>query len=141
MSEPTPSRGRIFVVDDHELVREMLVLYIRMEADLEVCGTAASGAEALAKIGGLGCDLALLDVGMPGMSGIELAEALRARHPEVRCLMLSGHAERVYVQGALEAGARGYVMKGDPETILEAIRQVLRGEDYLSAEVQPFWGS
>lgn len=138
VAEPTTS-GRIFIVDDHELMREMLVLYTTREADLELCGLARSGEEALESIASSTCDLALLDVAMPGMSGIELARILRERQPELKCLMLSGHAEQSYVRGAMEAGACGYVMKGNPAAILTAIRQVLRGGVYLSREVAPYW--
>ncbi len=133
--------GRVFIVDDHVVVREMLRVFIMRQEDLALCGMAASGQEALEKATVEACDVAVLDVAMPGMDGIELARHLRERQPKLKCLMLSGHAEQVYVKGALEAGALGYVMKGDPDAILTAIRQVLRGEVYLSREVQPYWRS
>lgn len=139
MADKSPVLGRVFLVDDHDVVRTMLDLYIRRAQDLSVCGMAASGEEALELATAEACDVALLDVAMPGMSGIELARRLRERHPRLKCLMLSGHAEQVYVKGALEAGALGYVMKGDPNAILGAIRQVLRGEVYLSNEVRAYW--
>lgn len=139
MEYTPPTRGRIFVVDDHDIVRQMLVMYIKRAEDLSVCGAAASAEEALDQASAEACDLAVLDVAMPGMNGIELARLLRERHPALKCLILSGHAEQVYVRGALEAGASGYVMKGDPDAILTAIRQVLRGEVYLSREVQSYW--
>jgi DNA-binding NarL/FixJ family response regulator len=139
MAADPPKRGRVFLVDDHDVVRTMLDMYIRRTQDLSICGMAASGEEALELATAETCDVALLDVAMPGMSGIELAHRLRERRPGLKCLMLSGHAEQVYVKGALEAGALGYVMKGDPDAILSAIRYVLRGEVYLSNEVQRYW--
>lgn len=129
---------RIFVVDDHDIVREMLSAYITMEGDLQLCGEAASGEEALIGIQSVDCDLALIDVAMPGMNGIELVRRIKETRPGLRCLMLSGHAERVYVRDSLSAGAHGYVMKGDPDAILQAIRKVLEGELYLSDAVKHF---
>ena len=126
----------LFIVDDHALVRDMLAEYLSMEPDLRVVGTAASGAEALARIPESGCAVALVDVAMPGMSGIELVRRLKREQPDVACLMFSGHVEQVYVRDALEAGASGYVMKGDPAVIAEAVRQVLQGGVYLSERVK-----
>lgn len=133
------SQSRIFVVDDHALMRNVLATYIKRQDDLSVCGEAASGKEVLMIIGQLGCDLALLDVSMPGMSGIEVVQYLREHHPEVKCLMLSGHGEQVYVEEAKRAGAEGYVMKGNPTAILEAIRRVLEGQQYVSDEIREYW--
>ena len=133
-------QGRVFIVDDNDIVREMLRVYIMRQEDLAICGMAASGEEALEQDTDA-CDVAVLDVAMPGMDGIELARRLHERQPDLRCLMLSGHAKEVYVRGALEAGAIGYVMKGDPNAILDAIRQVLRGEGYLSQEVKSYWNA
>ena len=136
-SRPLPAR--IFVVDDHPLMRNVLATYIKRQEDLLVCGEAASGKEVVMIIGQLTCDLALLDVAMPGMSGIDVVRYLREHHPQVKCLMLSGHGEQVYVEDAKKAGAAGYVMKGNPTAILEAIRRVLNGQEYVSAEIQRYW--
>ncbi len=127
---------KAFIVDDHETIRVLLAEYIETASDLAMCGTAASGEEALARISPTECDLVLVDVRMPGMSGIELVRHLKQRYPEIRCLMFSGHAEQVYVEQALAAGARGYVMKGNPEELLQAIRHVLSGKIYLSDPVR-----
>lgn len=127
---------RVFIVEDHPDMREMLGAFLDTEPDLQVCGAASNGRDALEQIDPDACDIVLIDVAMPVMNGIELVRRLNEQGVDLPCLMLSGHAEAMYIQGALEAGARGYVMKGDPDTILEAIRCVLRGDRYLSKEVR-----
>lgn len=124
------SRNRVFVVDDHPVIRETLSAFIERIDDLEICGTATSGDEALTRIVACRCDLVLVDLSMPGMSGIDLVRRLQEQKPECRCLILSGHSEQVYVRDSLEAGARGYVTKGDPDALLRAIRVVLEGGIY-----------
>ena len=115
-------------------MREMLRDFIGEELDLEVCGSAASGEEALESLKDADVDLVLVDVSLPKMSGIELVQQLQARRPELRCLMLSGHGESGYVQRSLAAGAKGYIMKGNPYEIPEAITTVLDGGMYLSEQ-------
>lgn len=84
----------------------------------------------------LAVDLVIVDVALPAMNGIDLVAALHERFPTLPCLMLSGHTELNYVRRALDVGARGYVMKGDPFALPEAVRTVLAGEIYLSEEVR-----
>lgn len=131
-----PPEYRVFIVDDHAVIRSLLAQYIGTEPGLRVCGTAASGAEALERLGEVACDLALVDITMPGMDGIELVRHLRSQHPGLACLMLSSHIARAYVEAALEAGASGYTTKEEPDALIEAIWRVLRGEPYLSEEVR-----
>jgi len=126
----------VFIVDDHAIVRELLSDFLNDLDGIAVCGTAASGEEALRVLPEAECELALIDVSMPGMSGIELVRQLYAARPALPCLMLSGHAEEIYVRASLEAGALGYVMKGDPDALREAIGQALRGETYLSPKLR-----
>lgn len=123
---------RVFLVEDHAYLRGMVASYLSDVAGLTICGTASSGTEALERLAECACDLALVDVSMPGMSGIELVGHLREQCPEVRCLMLSGHLGEGYVAESLAAGARGYVEKGDPAVLVVAIAEVLRGERYVS---------
>lgn len=130
------ARSTVFIVDDFVLLHEMITEYLEMEPDLAVCGTAQSGEEALATLPERGCDLALVDVAMPGMNGIEFVRRLGELRPGFPCLMLSGHAEEVYVREAMAAGARGYVTKGDPDAIVGAIRCVLGGEVYFGEQVR-----
>lgn len=129
-------RIRLVLVDDHSLVRDGLRARLAVVDHLEVVGEAASGAEALGLVEAVQPDLMLVDVGMRGMNGIELATALHARHPAVRVLMLSMYDNREYVLSAIRAGARGYVLKESPtEEILAAISAVSMGGTYFSAQL------
>ena len=127
---------RLVIVDDHALVRDGLRARLSVVPDLEVVGEAADGAQALQLAGEVAPDLMLVDVGMRGMNGIELAAALRERHPAIRVLMLSMYDTREYVLSAIRVGARGYVLKESPtEDILAAIRVVCAGGNYFSAQI------
>jgi len=127
---------RLVIVDDHSLVRDGLRARLSVVAGLQVIGEAASGAEALELALRDEPDLMLVDVGMRGMNGIELATALRQRHPSIRVLMLSMYDNREYVLSAIRAGARGYVLKESPtEEILAAISAVCAGGNYFSAQL------
>lgn len=126
---------RLVIVDDHSLVRDGLRARLAVVPYLEVIGEAASGAEALELAQADPPDLMLIDVGMRGMNGIELATALRACHPSIRVLMLSMYDHREYVLSAMRAGARGYVLKESPtEDILAAISIVCGGGTYYRGQ-------
>lgn len=118
---------RVFIVDDNDLFTEFLVEFLEMEPNLIVVGKAASGEEALGSLATLACEVALVDVSMPGMSGIELVRRLQDVRPDLPCLMLSAHIGASYVEEALSAGARGFVEKGSPAELLEAIEAVAAG--------------
>ena len=122
----------VFIVEDHTIMLEMLKVLVGDETGLEVCGTAATGEEAMERLPAVQADLVLIDVSLPGINGIELAAKVTSRWPDRRCLMLSGHQEIAYVERSLAAGAQGYVAKGDPYEIPKAIRRVLAGEEYVS---------
>ena len=127
---------RLVIVDDHSLVRVGLRARLSVVAGLQVIGEAASGAQALLLAQADEPDLMLVDVGMRGMNGIELATLLRERHPAIRVLMLSMYDNREYVLSAMRAGARGYVLKESPtEEIIAAISAVWAGGSYFSAQV------
>ena len=127
---------RLVIVDDHSLVRDGLRARLSVVPGLRVIGEAASGADALLLADADAPDLMLVDVGMRGMNGIELATALRERHPSIRVLMLSMYDNREYVLSAIRAGARGYVLKESPtEEIIAAISAVWAGGNYFSAQV------
>lgn len=122
---------RVYIVDDHPYVREMLSQYLEMEEDVAVCGSAEAAEAALDAIPTASPDLVLVDVSLPGLSGIELVERLRDCAPGTVCLMLSGHGERSHMRRAAEAGAKGYVLKGDTSELLTAVRCVASGEHYF----------
>jgi DNA-binding NarL/FixJ family response regulator len=126
-------RRRIFLVDDHPVLRDGLRRLLEAETDLQVCGEADNARKAVDRIEGADPQLAIIDISLPGPSGIELLKMLRARFPQLRMLVVSMHDESLYAERALRAGAKGYVMKQAPtEQLLTAVRRVLRNEIYLS---------
>lgn len=135
-SSTRSDRKQIFIVDDHPVFRDGLVVMIRREADLAVCGEADNAVAALEAVGRLQPDLVLADIGLPGKSGLELVKDLQALHPETPVLIISMHDETLYAERVLRGGGRGYIMKQEgPEKILQAIRQTLAGQVYLSAKM------
>lgn len=130
---PADRKRRIFLVDDHPLLRGGLRTLLDAESDLEVCGEAESARKAVDSIKATSPDLAILDISLPGASGIELVKNLGARFPSLRILVLSMHDETLYAERALRAGAKGYLMKQAPtDDLLIAVRRVLANEVYLS---------
>jgi DNA-binding NarL/FixJ family response regulator len=128
----TPLRIRILLADDHAVVRRGLRLVLDAEPDLQVAAEAADGLEALALGLREDVDLAVLDVAMPGLTGLQVARELSARRPELRSLLLSMHDSEQYLFEALRAGASGYVLKADADhTLIEACRAAMRGEPFL----------
>ena len=131
-----PERKQIFIVDDHPVFREGLVVLVKRESELAVCGEADTAAAALTEIKRLQPDLVLADIGLPGKSGMELIKDLQAVCPEIPILVISMHDESLYAERVLRAGGRGYIMKQEgPEKILQAIRQILAGQLYLSPKM------
>lgn len=124
---------RVFIVEDHPIMRQALTALVNREVDFSVCGEAVTGEVALERIATVAPDVALLDVSLPGMTGLELIEHLVERYPNLPCMMLSGHGERAYIDQALAAGAQGYVIKGDVTEIIDGLRAVAAGRTYLSA--------
>jgi DNA-binding NarL/FixJ family response regulator len=128
----TPLRTRILLADDHAVVRRGLRLVLDAEPDLQVVAEAADGLEALALALREDIQLAVLDVAMPGLTGLQVARELRARRPELRSLLLSMHDSEQYLFEALRAGASGYVLKADADhTLIEACRATMHGEPFL----------
>lgn len=132
----TATKVRLFLVDDHPLVREWLAQLLQGEADFEVVGEAEDAAAALAAMEQSPPDLAVVDLSLRSGSGLELIKSLRARLPAVQVLVLSMHEELTQVERALRAGASGYVMKREStQQIVEAIRRVRAGQIYANSEV------
>lgn len=116
---------RLFLVEDHDIMRKNLKALLEREEDFTVCGEAGSGEEALAQLPGAEPDLILIDISMPGMDGLELLQHVHDRWPHLSCLILSGHAESVYGEQARAAGALAYLDKRRVTEIVPSIRQVL----------------
>lgn len=132
----------IYLVEDQDLMRSSMRTYLSSEDDFSVVGAADSGEAAIHDLvdsGEVPPDVVLVDVALPGMSGIDLVAQLRKAHPSLACLILSGHAEEAYVEAAHQAGAKGYVMKGKPDEYIRAIRAILAGESYRSETVASMW--
>ena len=133
---PTQTQTRIFLVDDHPLVREWLGQLLRGEADFEVVGQAEDPEAALAAMQAAPPDIAIVDLALRTGTGLDLIKALRAQLPKVQVIVLSMHEELTQVERALRAGAVGYVMKRESTTrIVEAIRSVRGGSVYANPEV------
>lgn len=131
-----PPRRRILIVDDHPIFREGLTQSIGRERDLAVCGEAENAAQAMECVERLKPDLAIVDITLPGKSGLELIKDLQAVHPALALLAVSMHEESLYASRILRAGARGYVMKQEtPGRLLQAIRRVLDGGIYVSEKM------
>src|SRR5512135_410128 len=127
---------RVVVVDDHTLVRQGIVGLLSSQPDIEVVGQAGNGQEAIAAAAELSPDVMLMDVSMPGISGLDATREIRSRQPDVQVLILTIHDREDYLYQALRAGASGYVLKGaDVQDLLAAVRSAQRGEVYLYPSV------
>lgn len=123
---------KIFVADDHAMVRGGLKQIIATCSDMQVVAEATDGAAVLSGTKQTACDLLLLDMTMPGISGIDLIQRLQKEHPALPVVILSMHIEGQFVARALKAGAAGYVTKGsEPEVLLAAIRKVAAGGRFI----------
>jgi DNA-binding NarL/FixJ family response regulator len=120
---------KVFIVEDHDVVLESYVLFINSYDAMTVCGAVGTAEEALDAIPEADPDLLLVDVSLPGMSGIDLLKQLRASGEERPAVVVTGHDDRQYRDGAMQAGARGFVMKQDgPEALLDLIHDIMDGK-------------
>src|SRR4029077_12526716 len=130
-----PMPIRIVLADDHVLVRQSLTSLLEREGH-QVVGAAAEGKEAVRQVNTLQPEIAILDISMPIMNGLNAAREIRSSFPKTKTILLTQHDEDEYISEALEAGVKGYVLKSQVASdLLEAIRQVSRGPVYLSPGV------
>jgi DNA-binding NarL/FixJ family response regulator len=128
----TPLKTRILLADDHAVVRQGLRFVLDAQPDLQVVAEAADGAEAVKRAGPADVHLAVLDVAMPRMTGLQAAAVLTERDPALKVVMLSMYDSEQYLYEALRAGASGYVLKSAADRdLVEACRAAMRGEPFL----------
>jgi DNA-binding NarL/FixJ family response regulator len=134
--EEVAGKTRIFIVDDHPIVREGLSLMMNREPDMMVCGEAEEATGALQAITVAKPDFLIVDISLSGPDGLDLLKSIRARYPSMPVLMLSMHDESIYAERALRAGANGYIMKQEAtEKVLVAVRQILAQKVYVSDRI------
>jgi len=137
MTTASKQKRKVFLVDDHPLVREWLTNLINQQPDLAVCGETESAPRALQAITEARPDVAIVDISLKDSSGIELIKSLKESQPDVAVLVLSMHDESLYAERALRAGAKGYVMKRETtKKVIDGIRQVLEGKLFVSEVVK-----
>jgi DNA-binding NarL/FixJ family response regulator len=130
------SKRRVFIVEDHPVFREGLVRMLGREKDLEICGEAGDYEKGIKGIQQLKPDLVLVDLELPGKSGLDLIKKVRSSKQDVKMLVVSMYDEALYADRVLRAGGDGYIMKEEsPDEIIHAIRDVLAGHIYVSEDV------
>ncbi len=129
-------KKRIVIAEDHTILRAGLKALLESNPTFEVVGEADNGRDAIRRVAELKPDLIIMDLSMPGLSGIDAVKDIRDRYPEVKALVLTVHSEEEYVLSSLEAGANGYVLKDATQTeLIAAAERVLNGKTYLSPEI------
>jgi DNA-binding NarL/FixJ family response regulator len=127
---------RILVADDHHVVRAGLRTLLETKSGWKVCAEAANGREAVEKAGALTPDVAILDIGMPLLNGVEATRQIRKVSPKTEVLILTMHDSELMIQGVLEAGARGYILKDDADrNLIGAVEALRRHKTYFSSRV------
>ncbi|OQX25380.1 MAG: hypothetical protein BWK80_15920 [Desulfobacteraceae bacterium IS3] len=127
---------KVLIADDHAIVRNGLRKLLEEQADMNVVGEATDGLQTVKKVKSLNPDVALIDIAMPRLSGLEATSIIKESLPKVQVVMLSMHEKDAYVDRALAAGALGYVLKASPTSdVLEAIRSVHEGKYFLSSKI------
>ncbi len=123
---------RVFMADDHLILREGIRSLLRKVPDIEIVGEAGEGGEAVAKVEQLVPDVVLMDITMPGLNGLEATQRIKQKNPEIKVLILTMHETDQYLSGMLQAGASGYVVKTTTTSeLISAIRAVHQGDVYL----------
>ncbi len=125
--------SRVLLVDDHQIVRQGLRLLLERESDIEMVTEAGDGQTAINLVLASPPDLVVMDIGMPGLNGVEATRQIRAKNPQVQVIALSIHADKRFVAAMLQAGASGFLLKTEAaRDLVEAIRTVMAGHKYLS---------
>jgi DNA-binding NarL/FixJ family response regulator len=129
-------KSRVFVVDDHPIVRQGLALMINRELDMTVCGEAEDARTAMQSVMTVKPDIMVVDISLNGPDGLDLLKNIRTKYPDLPVLILSMHDESIYAERALRAGAQGYIMKQEAtEKVLVALRRILNHEIYVSERI------
>ena len=127
---------RVLVADDHAIIREGLRVMLGNQPDMEVVGVATNGREAIQLVEKLEPDIAVIDISMPELNGVEAIQQMMPRHPHLQVVVLSIHETKPYVYRALKAGAKAYLVKETAGLeVVDAVRTVHRGERYLSQSI------
>lgn len=133
---PDTQSIRLIIADDHQMFREGLRVLFEQEEDIEIVGEAEDGSQAIQKVGDLAPDIIILDIEMPGMTGLEAARILVNEHPETRVLVLSRHTERRYVSEMFSLGVSGYILKDSAvDELVRAVKTVMSGQTYCSTNL------
>ncbi len=128
---------KIYLVDDHPVVRRGLCQFLDSREGCSVCGEAGDAASAEADLGTVRPDICIVDINLKGTSGIDLIKSIKTRYPWIRVIVLSMHDENEYIERAMRAGSRGYVLKNDSEDmVVEAINTVMSGKTFLSPVIR-----
>jgi DNA-binding NarL/FixJ family response regulator len=136
MTKPASGPIRVVLADDHAVVRKGIREFLEEEGDIEVVAEAVDGAQAVSLVAELRPDVAVLDIQMPGVGGIEATRQIKAQYPDVRVLILTAYDDPPYILALLQAGANGYVLKtADSADLVRALRAVHRGETALDSTV------
>lgn len=131
-----PGTKRIVIAEDHTILREGLKSLLESNEKFTVVGEADNGRDAILQVGEQQPDLVIMDLSMPGLSGMDAIKEVRDRYPVIKLLVLTVHSEEEYVMASLEAGANGYVLKDASHTeLITAAERVLAGKTYLSADI------
>jgi len=129
-------KTRVVLADDHKILRQSLVILLQQEVDIEVVGEAGNGQEAIEEVLRLRPDIAILDISLPQLSGLDVAARLRQEAPEVRVIILTMHRSEEFVARAYREKVQGYVLKDNAlEELLKAIRVVREGGTYISPDI------
>jgi len=127
---------RIMIADDHAIVRQGLARILEKSGEMQIVAEHDNGADALNWLRDNDCDIALLDISMPGMNGIDLLKQLREEKPKLPVLVISIYAEDQYAVRLIKAGASGYLTKGcSPATLMKAVNRIISGSKYISPAV------